>query len=190
MEKILEEFSDDHHTESSVLEIIDEIVDEEPILSNSYEVDLIFPEKQENKIEDSFGLRDKSDLKSIFFTGFYAFFILLIAVESKEPFLGATDAQVFWAGISAIVLSYFAGHLIKVLSNAIEKRVPPIREYKAVIYSVTGMIAFSSMLIFGYGYVFSKEIPPVVIATFVPASVVAGVQIGKYIESKNQEQSE
>lgn len=189
-DEIIEQFNDDYPDES-IGEILDEIIDEEPVSEESHTLSLIYPEKFSDKVERQIQSGDDWNIRTVFFVGYYLLFFAVISDASLNGFfINATDEQIVWISLVGISSSYVLGTAARKISNLLLSRISLFREHKSIIYSIGGVFAISVFIMFAYGHYSSQEISLAVVGTFFTGSILAGVQLGKYFDGRRDEDAD
>jgi|GEM_PF-2810841 len=186
---IREEFTDEHHSSEYIDNLIDELLEEEPIEESNLQVNIIYPEARSDILRERFNIGSSTSILGIFIIGYYAFVIGVLSSDGlNDIFGGATNEEIVASSLIGIIASYGIGRFGLWVSEVLEDKIPPIQKYKNIIYPTAVILFAGGLLLWGYSTVASVDIPSVAVATLIPGSVIAGVEIGKYIESESGEE--
>lgn len=180
--KIVEQFSDEYYNSKQVGEILDELVENEPVNSGDFKLELLYPENEEEKIEDKLSLLNKPSLILVLGVGFYMYLIFLQGSDGMNSFLGgASDFDILMASISGTGGAYVSGRFTLWLSDLVSKKSTIVREHKHLVGATVILWAFGALAMWIYSL--ERAVPPVVI-TYVPASIAAAVAYAKYAKGE------
>jgi hypothetical protein len=180
--KIINQFSDKYYNSEQIEEILNELVENEPVNSGDFKLELIYPENDEERIEEKLTLLNKHSLVIIFIAGFYNYLIFLQATDGMNSFLeGAGDIDILMASVFATGVAYVSGKFTIWLSNLVSEKVTIVREHKHLVGATVILWAFGGLAMWIYSL--ERSVPPIVI-TYVPASIAAAVAYAKYIKGE------
>lgn len=176
--KIVDQFSDDYYNAEQIEEILDELVENEPVNSEDFKLKLLYPENDAGKIDDKLSIVNKRPLAVVFAVGFYIYLIFLGISDGVNSFLGgASDAEVLAASIFGTASAYILGKVSLWLGDSVSEKSTLVREHRHFVGATVILWAFGVLAMWIYSM--NRTVPAVVI-TYVPASVGAAVAYAKY----------
>lgn len=180
--KIIDRFSDEYYNSEQIGEILDELVENEPVKSGNFKLELLYPVNEEEKIEDKLSLLDKRSPTLILGVGFYMYLIFLQASEGMNSFLGgASDFDILMASVFGTGVAYALGKFTLWLGDLVSEKSTIVRDHKHLVGATVILWAFGGLAMWIYSL--EQAVPPVVI-TYVPASIATAVAYAKYVKGE------
>lgn len=181
---ISERFSDEYYGEEDIGEIIDELVDNEPVESGEFKLELIYLDEFQDSIENTLKPLSSTPLWQIFFWGFYLLLILVVGSDVFNKALeGASDSQIFSAAVLGTVIAYFGGRLLNRFSDYVNAQLPIVREHRNFIYP-TAFLILTGFFIAWY-LSLNRTVQTYAYVSIIPTSVLAGATVARYLNTRS-----
>lgn len=181
--EIVDKFSDEYYNSKQVKEILDELIEDEPIKSENFKLELLYTETEGKKIEENFIILNKQKIFFILGVGFYIYMVFLRADDGMNTFLGgASDFNILISSVFGTGFAYVSGRFILWFGDFVSEKSTIIRDHKHFVGATVILWAFGGLAIWMYSL--EKAVPPVVI-TYVPTSIAAAVAYARYVKGEN-----
>lgn len=181
--EIVDKFSDEYYNSKQVKEILDELIEDEPIKSENFKLELLYTEAEGKKIEENFIILNKQKIFFILGVGFYIYMVFLRADDGMNTFLGgASDFNILISSVFGTGFAYVSGRFILWFGDFVSEKSTIIRDHKHFVGATVILWAFGGLAIWMYSL--EKAVPPVVI-TYVPTSIAAAVAYARYVKGEN-----
>jgi len=159
------------------------LVENEPVDSGSIHLELLYPENEEESIDDELGLVDRRPIYMVFLAGYYFYLIFLSATGGINSYLGGvSDSKVLGASIVGTAFAYGVGRISLIVGDYVSEKSTIVREHKHFAGSLLFLLAVGGLIVWTYSL--ESRVPPVVV-TYIPASIGASVAYARYMKGES-----
>lgn len=180
-QNLIPRFSDGHHTEETIEEIVEELVKEEPVSESKVELNLIYTDKHEEHVFSEFDSEESMPLKGTVLLGLYTFSVLVIGTNFLNNWLSnATNTQILLSAYIGTIFTLIVGNAEQRLQTKLENKIPIIHKHKELIYPTLVIFSLELAIAFIVATFYSSNIPTTALVSIPGTSVLGGAAVARY----------